>query len=178
MQEEFRGSPPGEVAPTFVAGGTAIAQAPIFVLGNSSKPPFGFTFPTFGPGTGPTPQSGGGLNAQGGIVGAGFAIGAINPLLKSPKVGRLVRDFGAEDWEAILRPASDITDPIPTISSGNGNSIGNVSYGVDINRFPGDLINQENTSPTPVIPSATRLNTSFGDDHATPTTTGTAITML
>ncbi len=45
---------------------------------------------------------------------------------------------------------------------GNGNSIGNVSYGVDINSFAGDLINQENTSPTPVIPSATRLNKSFG----------------
>ena len=32
---------------------------------------------------------------------------------------------------------------------GAGNTIGNVSYGVDINSFPGDLINQENTSPTP-----------------------------
>ena len=85
VQEEFRGSPPGEVSPTFFAGGTATAQAPIFVLGTGSKPPFGFTFPTFGPGTGPTPQSGGGLNAQGGVVGASFAIGGINPLLKSPK---------------------------------------------------------------------------------------------
>jgi len=43
VQEEFRGSPPGEVAPTFVAGGTASAQAPIFVLGTGTKPPFGFT---------------------------------------------------------------------------------------------------------------------------------------
>src|SRR6202044_1094889 len=84
VQEEFRGSPPGEVAPTFVAGGTASAQAPIFALGNSSKPPFGFTFPTFGPGTGPTPQSGGGLNAQGGVVGTEFGIGGINPHLKWP----------------------------------------------------------------------------------------------
>src|SRR5580658_9469837 len=85
VQEEFRGSPPGEVAPTFYAGGTASAQAPILELGNSNKPPYGFTYPTFGPGTGPNPQSGGGLDAAGGIVGAGFAIGAINPLLKSPK---------------------------------------------------------------------------------------------
>ena len=46
---------------------------------------------------------------------------------------------------------------------GNGNSIGNVSYGVDINSFPGDLISQENTSATRVIPSATRLNKSFGE---------------
>src|SRR5450755_1678475 len=74
VQEEFRGSPPGEVAPNFIAGGTATAQAPIFQLGSSSKPPFGFTFPTFT----------GGLNAQGGVVGASFGIGGINPLLKSP----------------------------------------------------------------------------------------------
>ncbi|MGA8311128.1 MAG: TonB-dependent receptor, partial [Terriglobales bacterium] len=75
VQEEFRGSPPGLVMPTFFAGGTATAQAPIFVLGTNSKPPFGFTFPTFQ----------GGLNAQGGVVGTGFSIGGINPLLKSPK---------------------------------------------------------------------------------------------
>ena len=85
VQEEFRGSPPGEVSPTFFAGGTASAQAPIFLLGTGNKPPFGFVFPTFGPGTGATPQSGGGLNSQGGVVGAGFSIGGINPLLKSPK---------------------------------------------------------------------------------------------
>lgn len=161
VQEEFRGSPPGEVAPTFVAGGTASAQAPIFVLGNSSKPPFGFVFPTFGPGTGPTPQSGGGLNSQGGVVGAGFAIGGINPLLKSPKADvwsvtlerKLVRNFVA----SVGYNGSHSYNMV-----GNGNSIGNVSYGVDINSFPGDLINQMNNSPTPVNPSATRLNKSFG----------------
>jgi hypothetical protein len=161
VQEEFRGSPPGEVAPTFVAGGTASAQAPIFILGNSSKPPFGFTFPTFGTGTGPTPQSGGGLNSQGGVVGASFAIGGINPLLKSPK---------SDIWSVTLekRLGSKFAASVGYNGShsynivGNGNSIGNVSYGVDINAFAGDLINQENTSATPVIPSATRLNKSFG----------------
>jgi hypothetical protein len=161
VQEEFRGSPPGEVAPTFVAGGTASAQAPIFVLGNSNKAPYGFTFPTFGPGTGPTPQQGGGLNAQGGVVGAGFAIGGINPLLKSPK---------SEVWSMSLQ--RKITNSLAASVGyngshsfnivGNGNSIGNVSYGVDINAFPGDLINQMNNSATPVVPSPTRLNKSFG----------------
>jgi hypothetical protein len=161
VQEEFRGSPPGEVDPTFVAGGTASAQAPIFILGNSSKPPFGFMFPTFGPGTGPTPQSGGGLNAQGGVVGASFSIGAVNPLLKSPK---------ADIWSVTLerKITNNLAASVGYNGShsynivGNGNSIGNVSYGVDINSFAGDLINQMNTSPTPVIPSATRLNHSFG----------------
>lgn len=161
VQEEFRGSPPGEVSPTFVAGGTASAQAPIFVLGTGNKPPFGFTFPTFGPGTGATPQSGGGLNAQGGVVGASFAIGGINPLLKSPKSDvwslSLERKLGAKFAASVGYNGSHSYNIV-----GNGNSIGNVSYGVDINSFPGDLINVMNTSPTPVVPSPTRLNPSFG----------------
>lgn len=161
VQEEFRGSPPGLVLPTFVAGGTASAQAPIFELGTSSKPPFGFTFPTFGTGTGLTPQSGGGLNAQGGVVGAGFAIGGINPLLKSPKSNiwsmTLERKLGSKFSASVGYNGSHSYNIV-----GNGNSIGNVSYGVDINTFPGDLISQMNNSPTAHIPSPTRLNTSFG----------------
>src|SRR5215472_12488368 len=161
VQEEFRGSPPGEVDPTFVAGGTASAQAPIFALGNSNKPPFGFVFPTFGPGTGPTPQSGGGLNAQGGVVGASFSIGGVNPLLQSPK---------ADIWSVTLerKITNNLAASVGYNGShsynivGNGNSIGNVSYGVDINAFAGDLINEMNTSTKPVIPSPTRLNHSFG----------------
>jgi len=161
VQEEFRGSPPGEVDPTFVAGGTASAQAPIFVLGTGNKPPFGFTFPTFGPGTGPTPQSGGGLNSQGGVVGASFSIGGVNPLLKSPK---------SDIWSVTLerKISNNFAASVGYNGShsysivGNGNSIGNVSYGVDINSFPGDLINQMNTSLTARVPSATRLNQSFG----------------
>jgi len=154
VQEEFRGSPPGETAPTFFSGGTASAQAPIFVLGNSNKPPFGFTYPTFGPGTGPTPQAGGGLDAQGGIVGAGFAIGAINPLLKSPKADvwsatverKITNNFGA----SVGYNGSHSYNIV-----GNGNSIGNVSYGVDINAFPGDQMVNNSITPT-------RLNPSFG----------------
>ncbi len=161
VQEEFRGSPPGEVAPTFVAGGTPSAQAPIFVLGNSGKPPFGFTFPTFGPGTGLTPQAGGGLDAKGGIPGAFPAIGAINPLLKSPKSDvwsmTLERKLGNNFAASVGYNGSHSYNIV-----GNGNSIGNVSYGVDINSFAGDLINQMNTSLTPRVPSATRLNSSFG----------------
>src|SRR5580704_10818393 len=161
VQEEFRGSPPGEVSPTFFAGGTASAQAPIFVLGTGSKPPFGFTFPTFGTGTGPTPQSGGGLNAQGGVVGASFAIGGINPLLKSPKSDiwsiTLERKLGSKFAASVGYNGSHSYNIVA-----DGNSIGNVSYGVDINSFPGDLINQMNNSSTPVIPSPTRLNQSFG----------------
>jgi hypothetical protein len=165
VQEEFRGSPPGEVAPTFFAGGTASAQAPIFVLGNSDKAPYGFTFPTFGPGTGPTPQSGGGLNAQGGVVGAGFAIGGINPLLKSPK---------ADIWSATLerRLGTNFAASVGYNGShsynivGNGNTIGSVSYGVNINAFPGDLIANESTTPTRLNPSFGPITYADNDRHA------------
>ncbi|HKW19712.1 MAG TPA: TonB-dependent receptor [Terriglobales bacterium] len=151
VQEEFRGSPPGEVNPNFVRGGTPTAQAPIFVLGTGSKPPFGFTFPTFQ----------GGLNAQGGVVGANFSIGGVNPLLKSPK---------ADIWSLSLERKVTNTFAASVGYNGshsydivaNGNSIGNVSYGVNINVLPGDLINQMNNSPTAKIPNPTRLNPSFG----------------
>jgi hypothetical protein len=151
VQEEFRGSPPGEVAPTFVAGGTPTAQAPIFVLGTGDKPPFGFTFPTFT----------GGLNSQGGVVGTGFAIGGINPLLKSPKADiwslTVEKKLGNVFAASVGYSGSHSYDIV-----GNGNSTGGVSYGIDINAFPGDLISQDNNSPTPIIPSPTRLNPSFG----------------
>ena len=151
VQEEFRGSPPGLVLPNFVRGGTPTAQAPIFQLGTGSKPPFGFQFPTFQ----------GGLNAQGGVVGASFAIGGINPLLKSPKADiwamsverRLGRNFAA----SVGYNGSHSYD---IVSNGNANGI--VSYGVDINVVPGDLISQMNNSPTARIPNPTRLNPSFG----------------
>jgi hypothetical protein len=141
VQEEFRGSPPGLVLPVFFPN---TPNPPIFGLGNSSKPPFGFTFPTFP----------GGLNAQGGVVGASFAIGGIDPLLKSPK---------ASIWSASLtRQLSRIFAATVGYSGshswnivGNGNSIGNVSYGVNINVVPGDLITHESLVPT-------RLNPSFG----------------
>src|SRR5947199_950923 len=122
VQEEFRGSPPGLVMPTFFAGGTATAQAPIFVLGNSSKPPFGFVFPTFQ----------GGLNAQGGVVGTNFSIGGINPHLKSPKADiwsvsverKISRVFAA----SVGYSGSHSYDIV-----GGSNSTTNVSYGVNIN---------------------------------------------
>jgi len=141
VQEEFRGSPPGLVLPTFFAG---TATPPIFVLGTGSKPPFGFTFPTFQ----------GGLNAQGGVVGASFSIGGINPLLKSPKANvwsaSVERKIGSYFAATAGYNGSHSYDIV-----GNGNSIGNVSYGVNINVLPNDLIIHNSIAPT-------RLNPSFG----------------
>ena len=141
VQEEFRGSPPGLIEASFSAG---TPTPPIFSLGTTNKPPFGFTFPTFP----------GGLDAKGGRVGGNFPIGGINPLLKSPwaniwslsverKITRAVAATvgysGSHSWNIV----------------GNGNSIGNVSYGVDINTVAGDLITHESLVRT-------GLNSSFG----------------
>jgi len=144
VQEEFRGSPPGLVSPTFVAGGSESAQAPIFVQGTGGKPPYGFTFPTFQ----------GGLNSQGGVVGARFNIGGINPLLKSPKANiwslgverRILRNFSASAGYAGSHSYHLV---------GAGNNTSGVSYGVNINVLPNDLIINETVNPT-------GLNTSFG----------------
>jgi hypothetical protein len=141
VQEEFRGSPPGLVLPVFFAN---TSNPPIFGLGTSSKPPFGFTFPTFS----------GGLNAQGGVTGANFAIGGINPLLRSPK-----SDIWSVSVERRLTRAIAATVGYNGSHSydmaSNGNAIGLVSYGVDINVLPQDLIIHQSRSPT-------RLNPSFG----------------
>ncbi len=139
IQEEFRGSPPGFVEPNFFAG---TSTPPIFGLGTTNKPPFGFTFPTFT----------GGLNSQGGVVGANFSIGGIDPLVKSPKSDvwslsverRINRIFAA----TVGYSGSHTYDMV-----GNENSIGNVSYGVDINVLPGDLITHESLAPTGLNPS-------------------------
>ena len=145
IQEEFRGNPPGLVAPGFVRGGTATADAPIFLQGNSSTPPFGFTFPTFQ----------GGLNAAGGQVGANLGIGGIDPNIKSPV---------ADIWSLAVerRISNHFSGSVGYSGShsanivGGGNSTTGVSYGVNINVLNNDLI-LNNTTNNPV-----RLNPNFG----------------
>ena len=139
IQEEFRGSPPGLVLDTFFPG---TATPPIFKLGTTNKPPFGFTYPTFT----------GGLNAQGGVVGQHFGIGGIDPLVKSPK---------ADIWSlSVQRRINKIFAATVGYSGshsydivGNENSVGGVSYGVNINVLQGDLITHESTAPTGLNPS-------------------------
>ena len=83
-QEEFRGNPPGPIYPTFFSTG---AIQPLFVLGNSNVPPFGFTYPAV---------PGGQLDAHGGIVGLQPGIGAIDPNLLTPVSYNFSAQCGAE----------------------------------------------------------------------------------
>ncbi|HXZ34062.1 MAG TPA: TonB-dependent receptor [Terriglobales bacterium] len=157
VQEEFRGSPPGPITPTFTEG---TATPPLFVLGTGGKPPFGFTYPALlGSPICPTLGPNGCLNSQGGIVGGNFTIGAINPNLKSPKAAiwsaTLERKLGHDYAASVGYSGSHGYNMV-----GSGNQAGIVSYGQDINAFADDLIIHASLSPT-------RLNHSFGEINYT-----------
>ncbi|MGH9404462.1 MAG: TonB-dependent receptor domain-containing protein [Terriglobia bacterium] len=142
VQEEFRGNPPGPIYPTFFTG---TATPPLFALGTSNTYPFGYTYPTF-----PAGQ----LDAHGGIVGLNEGIGSINPNLLSPVAyivaATLERRIGANVVASVGYSGSRADD----LLSG-GSQLTAVSYGVDINQLPGDLIQCNCSAPT-------RLNHSFG----------------
>lgn len=152
IQEEFRGNPPGLILPTFYAT-NAPGNQPVFTQGTSSTPPFGFTFPQLA-GTALCPAAPC-LDSAGGIVGAGLSIGGITPTIVSPTAyiwsGTLEHRLGSHFVAAVLYSGSHTSNLV-----GNGNAGGIVSYGVDINQFPGDLIGK------PYGSAPTRLNPSFG----------------
>ena len=147
VQEQYRGNPPGPINPTFFAG---TAHAPVFGLGTTNTPPFGYTYPTLTPAP---------LNAQGGITGLQFGIGAIDPNLKTPVTyiysAQLEHPLPHNFVSSIGYSGSRATRQL----SGGG-QVYNVSYGVDINSYPGDLIQNHKTIPT-------RLNQSFGGIYDT-----------
>jgi hypothetical protein len=150
VQEEFRGNPPGLILPTFFE---STATPPVFVQGTSDEPPFGFTFPALaGSPLCPTAPC---LDEKGGIRGAQFTIGGINPELKSPTayifMAAVERQLGRWMSGSIIYSGSHTVNGV-----GNGNQAGVVSYGVDINARAGDLLNKPPGSPP------TRINSSFG----------------
>jgi hypothetical protein len=145
IQEEFRGNPPGPVQPTFLPNGVPGVSDPlIFGLGTTNTPPFGF----------PTPGFTAGLDAKGGIAGLNFGIGGINPNIESPQAavwsGTVERSFAKDLVASVGYTGSHSYNLV-----GGGDVAGNVSYGQNINSFPGDLVQNESLTPT-------RLNTSFG----------------
>jgi hypothetical protein len=139
-QEEFRGNPPGPIYPTFFSNG---AIQPLFVLGTSNTPPFGFIYPTI-----PAGQ----LDAHGGIIGLQPAIGAIDPNLLTPVSynfsANVERKLARNTVASIGYSGSRARD----LLSGGGQQF-NVSYGVDINAYAGDLVQHNSTVPTRLVPS-------------------------
>jgi hypothetical protein len=152
VQEEFRGSPPGDIEPTFTEG---TSTPPLFVLGTGGKPPFGFTYPALvGSPLCPTLGANGCLDSQGGIVGGNFPIGGINPKLKSPKANiwslTLQQKIGGNYSASVGYAGSHGYNMV-----GAGDYAGIVSYGQTINAVALDLYTHNSMVPT-------RLNPSFG----------------
>lgn len=147
LQEEYRGNPPGDIFPTFYGGQS---PAPVFAFGTSNTKPFGFPAPDLGARS---------LNAAGGITGLQFAIGAVDPTLKTPVTytysAGLSRKMGNHYVASVDYSGANGRD----LLSGGG-QVYNVSYGQDINELPGDLIIHNSTVPT-------RLNTNFGEIYYT-----------
>jgi hypothetical protein len=136
-------NPPGYILPTFFNDGTT--ARPIFAFGTSNTYPFGFPYPALPSRT---------LTPQGGLAGVQATVGGVDPLLVSPMtfnyavtlehrlVGNLVGSVGYSGSNSY------------NLIGGYGQTT-NTSYGIDVNRFAGDLILNRRTSPT-------RLNSSFG----------------
>jgi hypothetical protein len=138
----LKGNPPGWVVPTFFsAGGTA---PPIFALGTSNSPPFGFPYPAF---VGTT------LDSHGGLTGSQISVGGLDTNLSSPVTynytATVERKLIGDTVFSVGYSGSQSRNLIT-----GGGQVSNTSYGVDINRFAGDLIQNDNI--------LTRLNPSFG----------------
>jgi hypothetical protein len=149
----LKGNPPGYIVPTFYNNGST--AAPIFGYGTQNSVPFGFPAPAF---------VGTPLDAKGGIAGAQNGVGGTAPNMSSPD---------ALDWSAGLERQlrRNLVASVGyqgshgyNLVSAGGNT-GNTTYGVDVNIFPGDLIQHPAYNANGVWTGdgiQTRLNTSFG----------------
>lgn len=137
----LKGNPPGWVVPTFLTGTTT---APVFGEGTSNTYPFGFPYPAF---------TATGISDHGGLIGEQPSVGGIDPNLSAPDTYNytvtLERALGHNFVASAGYSGSHSTGLI--IGSGQTSA---TSYGVDVNRFAGDLIQNKNV--------LTRLNPAFG----------------
>jgi len=150
----LKGNPPGYIVPTFYNNGST--AAPIFGYGTQNKQPFGFPAPAF---------VGAPLDAKGGIAGAQNGVGGTSPSMSAPD---------ALDWSAGLEHQLRTNLVVSVGYQGShgynlvsaGGNTGNTTYGVDVNIFPGDLIQHPAFNATTGVWTGdgiqTRLNTSFG----------------
>lgn len=136
-------NPPGYIIPTFFSNGTT--AAPIFAFGSSNKYPFGFPYPALGSTT---------LTPQGGLLGVKATVGGINPLLGAPTTYNYAATLEHKLFGAVVGSVGYAGSKSHNLISGYGQT-SNTSYGININRYAGDLIQHNSTSPT-------GLNSSFG----------------
>jgi Carboxypeptidase regulatory-like domain len=137
----LKGNPPGFVIPTFFQGS---ATPPIFALGTSATTPTGFPYPAL---------AGSSLDSHGGIVGSQFSVGGLNTNLGSPVTYNYTATMEKKVFHELVASVGYSGSQSRNLIEGSGQQT-NTSYGVDINRFAGDLILN--------YPTPQRLNPSFG----------------
>lgn len=141
-ENSLKGNPPGWISPTFFRG---TATPPVLSFGTSNSYPFGFTYPSLPPGQ---------LDSHGGIVGLQPAVGGYDENLKAPNsyvfTATIERSLGKNFVGSAGYMGQYSTDLILGSSQTD-----QTSYGIDINRYDGDLIQHNSLVPT-------RLNPSFG----------------
>jgi hypothetical protein len=136
-QEQYRGNPPGGIYPTFYATATPTSPALIWGLGTTNTPPFGFTYPQLPAET---------LTAAGGVTGLTFGIGGIDPNLKSP-VAYIYSTQLEHPLNRIFVASVGFSGANARRQLSGGGQVYSVSYGVDINTFPGDLVSSHAAHP-------------------------------
>jgi hypothetical protein len=145
VQNEFA-NPPAPTGITFTTGTTT--PGPLYNVGNSDVYPFGFSYPVLPAGS---------LNAQGGIVSPfqnGINLAGNDPNLKASNTMNytvnLERGLGQNFSVAVGYTGAHSLDLFTDFAGHTTNAY----YGVDINNFPGSLIQNNG--------KLVRLNTNFG----------------
>jgi len=132
------GNPPAGVFPTFTRGTTT---SPLFVVGTSNTPPFGFVYPQLPPAA---------LDAHGGLVGDQLGVGAIDRNMGAPRTYNysvaVERRLPGELVASAGYSGSHSVDQLTGCVEKQG------CIGTDINRFAGDLIENKNVL-TRILPS-------------------------
>ncbi len=141
-ENNLKGNPPGWISPTFYSG---TSTPPVFSLGSSNTYPFGFTYPALPPGT---------LDSRGGLVGAQLTVGANDVNLSAANTYTYTASLEHSLGKNLVASVGYIGQQSTNLVTGSSQTTA-TSYGIDINRFSGDLIQCNCTVPT-------RLNPSFG----------------
>jgi len=142
VQNEF-GNPPAPAGVTFQSNTSGVQ--PIYSVGTSDVWPFGFTYPSLPAGS---------LNSQGGIPGQQVNVAGNDPNLKASNTMNytvtLERGLGS-NYSVAVGYSGAHSNNLFTDFAGHTT---NAYYGVDVNNFPGSLIQNGG--------KLVRLNTSFG----------------
>lgn len=150
----LKGNPPSFVVPTFKNDGST--APPIFGYGTQNKYPYGFQYPAF---------VGTPLNSKGGVVGSNISVGGVDVNMSAPRTMNWSASVDRELTHNMVASIGYVGSHSSNLVVGGGNT-GATSYGVDVNLFPGDLIQHlqctENSTTNSCTGVQTRLNTSFG----------------